>query len=918
MFEQEYELEYFRQNGFVRRICPKCGKAFWTRDKERTTCGDAPCEPYSFIDKPVFKRRLTLAQMREYYLSFFEERGHERIGRYPVVARWRDDIYLTIASIADFQPYVTSGMVPPPANPLTISQPCIRLDDLDSVGRSGRHLTMFEMMAHHAFNTPEHEVYWKEHTVELCDELLGSLGVDENDITYKEEPWAGGGNAGPCLEVLVGGLELATLVFMSYERAPDGDVLIKGERYRKMSSYIVDTGYGLERFVWASTGSPTIYDAVLPEAVGELSRLAGLEGVLKQSQDVLASSAVLAGCMDVSSGAKLRVLREQVARTMGMDVDELDALLTPIETLYAIADHTRCLAFMLGDGIVPSNVKAGYLARLVIRRTLRMMKRLGIDVPLFDLVRLHIEHLPEYPELAAMEDIVEEELRLEEKRYASTIDKGARLISRMLEKSKDRRLDNDELITLYDTHGVPPEITKEVAAKHGVEVEIPDNFYSLVAQAHSSEVKEEVEVPYADRLRRLPKTVRGYYEHPDVLTFHAKVLDVLDHLVVLDRTQFYPEGGGQPADHGVLMCGTGEYEVVDVQIHDGVVVHALRQTPELRVGDVVVGKVDEKRRTALMRHHTATHIVNWAAKQVLGRHVWQAGAQKFEDRARLDISHYRRISEEELARIEYLANRLAMESVPVDIEWMSRTEAERRYGFTLYQGGVPPGETIRVVKVGDDVEACGGTHCEHTGNVGPIKMIRAERIQDGVERLEYSAGMAAVSRIQERDRLLRRAADAFSVPIEQLPETSKRFFEEWKSLKKEVERLREEVAVLSSKLAAQRVHEEGGVRYCFNRSRASEPKELVKRAAHIASTSSAIACEVGDDGSIAVAVPDELRTQHPNASSSSIVSMFTREFGGGGGGRPELAQGRLKELPDPEQGESLLKRYIRELDDERR
>ena len=175
MFEQEYELEYFRQNGFVRRICPRCGKAFWTRDKERTTCGDAPCEPYSFIDKPVFKRRLTLAQMREYYLSFFEERGHERIGRYPVVARWRDDIYLTIASIADFQPYVTSGMVPPPANPLTISQPCIRLDDLDSVGRSGRHLTMFEMMAHHAFNTPEHEVYWKEHTVELCDELLRSV-----------------------------------------------------------------------------------------------------------------------------------------------------------------------------------------------------------------------------------------------------------------------------------------------------------------------------------------------------------------------------------------------------------------------------------------------------------------------------------------------------------------------------------------------------------------------------------------------------------------------------------------------------------------------------------------------------------------------------------------------------------------------
>jgi len=916
MFGQEYELEYFQRHGFVRKVCPRCKKPFWTQDEDRTTCGDAPCDPYSFIGSPVFKKELTLAQMREYYLSFFEKNNHERIGRYPVVARWREDIYLTIASIADFQPYVTSGMVPPPANPLVVSQPCIRLDDLDSVGRSGRHLTLFEMMGHHAFNSPKHEVYWKEQTVRLCDELLKSLGVDEKNITYKEEPWAGGGNAGPCLEVLVGGLELATLVFMGYEKTPDGDTLIKGEKYRKMSNYIVDTGYGLERFVWASTGSPTIYDAVFPEVVGKLSRLAGLESTLKESRDVLAKSAVLAGCMDVSSGSKLRQLREQVARAIGMDVDELDALLTPIETMHAVADHTRCLAFMLGDGIVPSNVKAGYLVRLVIRRTLRLMKRLGIDIPLFDIVKLHTEQLPEYPELTAMEDIVEEELRLEEERYASTIDKGARLISRMLSKKAGKTLATDELITLYDTHGIPPEITKEVAASHGVGVELPDNFYSLVAHAHSSQSRQVEEVEYAHRLKGLPKTVRGYYEHPEQLTFEASVVEVLDHLVVLDRTQFYPEGGGQPADLGVLICGNREYEVVDTQIHEGVVVHSLKEMPELEVGDSVVGKVDEDRRTALMRHHTATHIVNWAAKEVLGGHVWQAGAQKFEDRARLDLSHYRRISEDELARIEYAANRLAMESVPVEVVWMNRTDAEKKYGFTLYQGGVPPGEVIRIVKVGEDVEACGGTHCEHTGNVGPIKIIRSERIQDGVERLEYSAGMAAVSQFQHRDRLLKRSADAFSVPIEQLPETSRRFFEEWKSLRKETERLREDLAHLTSRLAVQDVHEEGGIKYYFNRSKTSEPRQMAERARQIASASSAIACEVADSGNIVVAVAEELHEQHPNMSASATISLFTEEFGGGGGGSPTSSQGRLKRLPDAEQGEEALRRYIRKLNDE--
>jgi len=202
MLEEEYQLDYFKSQGLVRKICKKCGTAFWTRDPSREVCGDAPCVPYSFIGDPVFKPH-SLSEMREAYLSFFEKEGHTRIKRYPVAARWRDDIYLTIASIANFQPFVTSGTVPPPANPLTISQPCIRLNDLDSVGRSGRHLTTFEMMAHHAFNSDNEQIYWKDRTVELCDKFIESIGGNLNDVTYLEHPWIGGGNAGPSVEVMM-------------------------------------------------------------------------------------------------------------------------------------------------------------------------------------------------------------------------------------------------------------------------------------------------------------------------------------------------------------------------------------------------------------------------------------------------------------------------------------------------------------------------------------------------------------------------------------------------------------------------------------------------------------------------------------------------------------------------------------------
>ncbi|MFO7834271.1 MAG: alanine--tRNA ligase-related protein, partial [Halohasta sp.] len=331
--EQEYRLDYFEEENFVRRECSSCGAHFWTRDHDRELCGEPPCEDYRFIDDQSFDEEYTLEEMREAFLSYFEDHGHERIDPYPVAAnRWRDDVLLTQASIYDFQPLVTSGETPPPANPLTISQPCIRMQDIDNVGKTGRHTMAFEMMAHHAFNAREDaeddyayegEVYWKDETVEYCDGLFESLGADLDEITYIEDPWVGGGNAGPAIEVIYKGAELATLVFMCMEQDPAGEYEMKdGNSYSFMDTYIVDTGYGLERWTWMSQGTPTVYEAVYPEMIAFLKEHANIDHT-DEEEHLIHRTAKLAGHMDIDEAEDMETARKEIADRLDVPVDEL-------------------------------------------------------------------------------------------------------------------------------------------------------------------------------------------------------------------------------------------------------------------------------------------------------------------------------------------------------------------------------------------------------------------------------------------------------------------------------------------------------------------------------------------------------------------------------------------------------------------
>jgi alanyl-tRNA synthetase len=889
MLEEEYQLEYFKSQGLVRKVCSKCGAAYWTRDPSRETCGDAPCEPYSFIANPVFAPH-SLDEMREAYLSFFERHGHTRIERYPVVARWRDDIYLTIASIADFQPFVTNGLVPPPANPLTISQPCIRLNDLDSVGRSGRHLTLFEMMAHHAFNSPGEDIYWKDRTVELCDEFLSSIGADLKRVTYKEHPWMGGGNAGPSVEVLIGGLEVATLVFMSLTRVPNDQepVELEGVLYYPMKMRIVDTGYGLERLTWASKGSPTVYDAVFPEMVSRLMHAAGLEHLLdnKEFTKILGLNARFAGLMDIS-GPNLFQLRRKVAAAIDVPQEKLDKLITPIEKIYAIADHTRGLGYMLGDCVVPSNVREGYLARLVLRRTLRMMADLDLKDNLADLVEMQIRIIGTdsfEQSIAGVREIIDREVE----KYAATLARGARIVQRIARtyKKKSERIPLQEVVTLYDSHGIPPEMVKDIAAQEGAVVEIPDNFYSQIADLHSENLPEKAaEDPlakYRERIAGLPPTKKAYYDQPAEVEFEAMVIDYFDGCAVLDQTLFYPEGGGQPADTGTLVTTETMVRVEDTIKLGEVILHRVKGGT-LKRGDRVKGIVDEERRWSLMRHHTATHLILRAAKEVLGAHIHQAGAQKGSESARIDIRHFKHITPEEMKRIEIRANQMVMENAPVYVSWENRTKAEQKYGFGLYQGGVPPGRQIRIVQVAGDIEACAGTHCRSTGEIGPIALLKVEHIQDGIERLEFSAGIAAITAIQHLKDLIAVSAETLSVQQENLPASVNRFFTEWKEQRKEIERLQQKVVDLE---VQQLVAEEIGGFGVVIREVDLPPQELV-----------ALASRISEGGDIALLAGGRERVHAVMASpveslnAVEVIREVCEVLGGKGGGKPQIAQG---------------------------
>ncbi len=919
--ESEYHVPFFDELGYVRKLCPKCGEYFWTAVPDMETCGEATskgCALYSFIGNPPTRKPYNVREMREAFLSFFEKRGHKRMKPYPVVARWRDDLYLTSASIVDFQPYVTNGIVPPPANPLVISQPCIRLVDVDNTGPTfGRHGTIFEMGGHHAFNYPDKEVYWKDETVRYHHEFVTKeLGIPSDEVIYKEHVWSGGGNAGPDLETVVRGLEVATLVFMKF-RVVDGEFV-------ELPIRTVDTGYGIERYAWLSQGAVSGFHTIYGPILDSVFKMARIEPV---DYDLLAEVAKFSGAFNLEKSAERGAIWEKAAEHVGMTTSQLAAFLQPIENVFAATDHTKSLAFMLAEGVVPSNVQEGYLTRLLIRRTYRLLKALGIEDKLEDIIDLQIdEWSKDFPHLEEMRGEILEMLSVERQKFEDTLKRGEALVSRIVQELRakgKRQIPAVTLIELYDSHGLPPEAVRESASKEGMRVEAPEDFYKMVAERHLQAPPKEMTVdPRLSLVEDLPETRMLYYENAYQASFESRVLRVLDNnQVILKETIFYPEGGGQPADKGVLEFDGKKAEVVDVQKVGKVIIHVLKGAVP-KEGEKVKGQIDWERRSYLMRAHTATHLVMGAARRVLGQHVWQTGTQKNVEQARLDITHYQRLTPEEVNKIELLANQAVIDMIPVETQWLPRDEAEAKYGFRLYQGGAVPGKEIRVVKAGDwEVEACAGTHVRNTGEIGFIKILHTERIQDGVERIVYSTGHYAVEASQEKERILQKLSETLNAPLEKILPTTQRLLKEWKDIRSENKRLVEELAALESgkgieqKAVTKEISDEKLVIQEFD---PMNVDRMIKTASKLTEKEAdAVALFYGKEEKTArIVVMAGKAAIMRGVDAREIANEAAKVLGGGGSGRPEFAQGggaKVNKLDEAiRKAEETLRKQLKE------
>jgi len=767
-WEKYYKVDFLVNNGFIRRVCPKCGKGYWTLQTDRKHCPDQPCQFYEFLGNPPTNKKFDYVQSWQVIEDFFKKNNHTSIRRYPIVCRWRPDLFFTIASIIDFHRLGKEGVTFQfPANPLIVPQFCLRFNDIPNVGITGRHYSCFCMVGQHSLFDGK-QGYWKDKCVELDFKLLsGPFGIKPEEIIFLEDLWVGPGAFGPSLEYFVRGLEIGNAVFTEFKTI-NSDV-------KPMKEKVIDMGAGLERFAWITQGTPTSYDVAFEPILRYLRNKTGI----KYDTGFFLKYSKLAGSLNIDEVNNIKKMREQIATQLGVSVELLDKNIKPLEAMYAISDHTLGLTFAIADGLLPSNVGGGYNLRVILRRALGFIDDFRWDIDLTDVCELHTRHLRLMcPELSEHIDEIQKVLDVEKRRFHETKLRTKRIVESLV--TGGEQIDEEKLIKLYDSDGITPELVQDFIP----DLKIPTDFYVKVTERHMGE--KQVPIIETINVSGLPSTEILYYEDQKKMEFQAKVLKMIeDRYVVLDKTYFYAEAGGQKSDIGFI----GDLPVSDVQKVGDVVVH--RILGKLEEGKIVNCRINEYRRSILQKHHTATHIVNAAARQILGNHVWQHGAEKTSEKARLDITHYEPLSEDQVEKIEQKANEIVRKNLPVKSEFLPRAEAEEKYGFRVYQGGVVPDDKLRIVSIGNiDHEACGGLHCEKTSEVEFITILKTKRIQDGIDRIEFTVGPVALKQLKEKEALLNETAKLLKVKEEKVPEAVRELFENWKEKRKELRKLR--------------------------------------------------------------------------------------------------------------------------------
>lgn len=788
-----YPTKVFDKIGFTRNKCPKCGGYYWRHSEKADTCGDSKCVgSYKFIGKKLGvgnKEKLTYANA---WKSFEKSLTSARvpckaIDRYPVVARWRNDVDYVAAGIFCFQPYCVTGELDPPANPLICPQFCVRFNDLDNIGITGRHYSGFIMLGIQVFNKPDNFVFFSEDCVEfnyrwLTEELL----VDPDDITFVEDIWAGGGNMGPSMEYFINGMEIGNMVFMQFKTFHDGNI-------EELPIKIIDVGIGLERIPWLINGSATSYIDVFQNAFSWLSEKLGVS----VNSGVWEKFGPLSCRLNIDEVDDIESTWKEIAKEIDLDVAVVKKAINEARELYITLDHTRTIMMIIQDGSLPSNVGGGCNVRNMLRRVFALLKKngwwdkLGVD-GFCDLCEMHKKDLEliygKFSEYKSFKEIIQ----VEYDRWLSTDSSQGSKLEKLLKKNPTLTI--DDWITAMSTWGIPADVIAQISKQP-----VPGNLYYEISQRAERTAKATEVILY--NTTHLQETDSIFYtnKHQNDFSFDAKIVDVFKNLkegnanniVILDRSAFYPNSGGQATDVGVLTIDGESYNVLTCEKVGKCVLHILdKPLPNSDIshyiGKGAHGSIDQSRRKQLRNHHTATHIVFAACRRVLGPHIWQAGAKKTVEQAHLDITHYTSLTREQEQAIENEANKIVLQGKSIKKGYMDKKEAELEYGFRLYQGGVVPGNQLRVVNIEDtDVEACCGTHCDNTSEVGWIKLIKSSRIADGTVRLYYVAGEKTITRLNKEYNVLTDLQDKWNVPLDQIVMTGDRFFNDFKRLDNE-------------------------------------------------------------------------------------------------------------------------------------
>ncbi|MDE1855925.1 MAG: alanine--tRNA ligase [Candidatus Micrarchaeota archaeon] len=868
-YKEYYWVKLFDEKGYKRYTCKKCARNFWST-KERTHCAEH--DVYSFFKQKPSK--IGYAEFWKRYSDFFVKNGHVEVPRYPVVSRWRRDLYFTIASIQDFQ-RIENGVMgfEYSSNPLIVPQICLRFGDIENVGVTGKHFTGFMMAGQHSFNYPK-EGYWKDRCIELNYKFLTDvLGVKKEDLIYHEDVWAMGdfSEFGPSLESFANGIELVNSVFTQFE-------VVNG-RIRELENKVIDVGWGFERLLWYYTGYDNAYRAVFAEEIERLGKRLKLDFDGK----LFRKFAEVSGELDITEAKEAKSRLAELLKANGISFEDYESKLKPLHAFYAVLDHTRSLLFAINDGALPSNIGGGYNLRLILRRALEFIKRYDFPITITEIAAMQADSMKNiYPELSDGLAILEKVVAIEEERYIRSRQNSVKIIESMIAKNK--KFGAKELRTLYESNGVTPELLIDIAAEKKVKLELPENWYESILEGDF--VKKTKAEKFGIELPQLQKTEQLYYDY--ATQANAKILFASKNYVVLDKSPFYPEGGGQLADRGAI----NGVKVIDAQKIGDVIVHVMERDIGKEKGFAAGGKaraeVDIDRRNRLMIHHSATHLINASSRQALGKHIWQEGTLKDYAKARIDLTHYDKMSEDEVKSIERIANSHIADGIKVKVQWLDRGEAESKYGFVIYQGHGVPSKTMRIVTIADkngkvfDAQACGGLHVEGRENsLGMVKVIDASRVHDGVDRLEFVAGPAALDYFQKADHELAEVALMMNVEKMKSAEAVRKAREDYSEMFKKLNLSNEVIAeLMSEQLAGRGVIE-------INMGRA--PRELMRKVGTtlIDRDKKAVVLFTNSAGEVFCAAGE---------TSGKSASDFVREKLGKsfvGGGSKKVAEGRI-------------------------